>query len=77
MQTTPTTCPVPSRWALDEIADECAQRVALTAAEAELRAAREALGNVEFGSPDMAGGAALDRYLLALTERNTLRAAKP
>lgn len=75
MQTTPTTCPVSSRWALDALADECTRTDALMAAEAEVDAARAA---IEAAGPRSAAmGAALDRYILAVTERNALRAGRP
>ncbi len=59
--------PMPSRWACDALADELA-------AEKELNEARAALYHVEHGG-DM--GAVLDRYILALTERNALRGGRP
>ncbi len=59
--------PMPSRWACDALADELA-------AEKELNEARMALYHVEHGADE---GAALDRYILALTERNALRGGRP
>lgn len=62
-------CPVPSRWALDELA----HAFVLAAAERELAAARLAL---EYVRGPLAGGEALDRYVVALEARNAVRGGR-
>ncbi len=51
-----------------------ASEVAFEAAERELAAARQALNNVEHGVDETPE---LDRYILALAERNVLRGPRP
>jgi hypothetical protein len=64
-------CQVPGRWALDALARD----VVLAAAERELVMARQALEVTPRSWTTW--GHALDRYLLALTERNAVRDGRP
>lgn len=65
---------IPSRWECDALAAELAHCRALAAAEAELDAADQAWRDAE---DERAQGAALDRYLLAVSERNAIRDGRP
>lgn len=67
-------CPVPGRWVLDELAG----RVAVEAAESEVVAALARWEAIEAVDPGgRTGDAAMDRYLLAVSERDALRAGRP
>ena len=70
----PGVVPHPSRWECEELARRL---VALEAAERELAEARAWLGAAGALGTDEERFAALDRYMLALTERNTLRDGRP
>lgn len=71
------TCPVPSRWVLDALAEEARAR-ALAAAERRVATSAAVLRSDLYAvMSDEERAAALDYHLHAVTERNALRDGRP